>query len=209
METIKIGIVEDDPQWQKLLSNFLNSHEDFQVVWVAAEKDTAVNIVRNTEKVTDVIIMDLNLSSSERDGINATFEICSQNNIKVIVLTSCSEGQMIRDAFTAGAINYIVKENIKELPNAIRLTNLGSSPIEELLSEYKYLKKEYLLKQLTPSERKLFDLLEKGKSKNEIIEILYKTENTVKSQINSILKKLNAKNGKDAIEKVRRKGIKE
>jgi NarL family two-component system response regulator LiaR len=208
MSCIKIGIVEDDPQWQKILSNFLNAQDDFQVIWVASEKDTAISLARETKKDIDVILMDLNLSFNERDGIYATFEICSNNDIKIIVLTSYAEGQTIRDAFTAGAVNYIVKENLKDLPNAIRSAIKGKSPIEELLSEYKDLKKELLLKQLTRSERKVFDLLEKGKSKTEIIEMLYKTENTVKSQINSILKKLNAKTSKDAIEKVKRKGIK-
>lgn len=207
MSIIKIGIVEDDPHWQKILSNYLNAYDDFQVVWIASEKDTAISFARETEKGTDVILMDLNLSFNKRDGIYATFEICSNNDIKIIILTSYDEGQIIRDAFTAGAVNYIVKENIKELPNAIRSAVEGKSPIEELLVEYKDLKKELLLKQLTRSERKLFDLLEIGKSKTEIIEMLYKSENTVKSQINSILKKLNAKSSKDAIEKVRRKGI--
>lgn len=207
MSIIKIGIVEDDAQWQKILSNYLNAYDDFQVVWIASEKDTAIRLARETEKNTDVIIMDINLSFDERDGIYATFEICSNKDTKIIVLTSYDEGQIIRDAFTAGAVNYILKENIKELPEAIRSTLNGKTPIEELLKEYKDLKKEALLKQLTRSERKLFDLLEKGKSKAEITKILYKTENTVKSQINSILKKLNAKTSKDAVEKVRRKGI--
>jgi len=208
MSIIKIGIVEDDPHWQKILSNFLNTQDDFQVIWIASEKNTAISLAREMEKNTDVILMDLNLSFNQHDGIYATLEICSKNNVKIIILTSYTEGQIIRDAFTAGAVNYIAKENLKDLPNAIRSTIKGKSPIEELLTEYKDLKKELLLKQLTRSERKLFDLLEKGKTKTEIIEMLYKTENTVKSQINSILKKLNAKTSKDAIEKVRRKGIK-
>ncbi len=207
MSIIKIGIVEDDPHWQKILSNFLNAYDDFQVVWITSEKDTAISLARETKKNTDVIIMDLNLSSNERDGIYATYEICSKNDIKVIVLTSYVEGQVIRDAFTAGAVNYILKENLKELPVAILSTVNGKSPIEEVLTEYKEIKKELLLKQLTRSERTLFDLLEKGINKTEIGKLLFKTENTVKSQINSILKKLNAKTGKDAIEKVRKKGI--
>lgn len=207
MSIIKIGIVEDDPHWQKILSNFLNAYDDFQVVWITSEKDTAISLARETKKTTDVIIMDLNLSFNERDGIYATYEICSKNDIKVIVLTSYVEGQVIRDAFTAGAVNYILKENLKELPVAILSTVKGKSPIEEVLTEYKEIKKELLLKQLTRSERTLFDLLEKGINKAEIGKLLFKTENTVKSQINSILKKLNAKTGKDAIEKVRKKGI--
>ncbi len=207
MDIIRIGIVEDDLQWQKILSNFLNAHEDFQVIWVASQRDTAVSLAKETKDTTDIILMDLNLSNSEREGIDAILDICNQNNVKIIVLSSYSDGESIRDAFTAGAVNYILKENFKDIPSAIRTSISGKSPFEEVLKEYSHFKKESLLNNLTQSERELFDLIEDGKSQNEIVELLHKTESTVKSQINSILKKLKVKNSKHAVEKVKRRGL--
>lgn len=207
VDIIRIGIVEDDLQWQKILSNFLNAHEDFQVIWVASQRDTAVSLAKETKDTTDIILMDLNLSNSEREGIDAILDICNQNNVKIIVLSSYSDGESIRDAFTAGAVNYILKENFKDIPSAIRTSISGKSPFEEVLKEYSHFKKESLLNNLTQSERELFDLIEDGKSQNEIVELLHKTESTVKSQINSILKKLKVKNSKHAVEKVKRRGL--
>jgi DNA-binding NarL/FixJ family response regulator len=207
VDIIRIGIVEDDLHWQKLLSNYLNTLEDFQVIWVASQRDIAVSLANDTKDITDIILMDLNLSSSERDGINAIWDICQQSNVKIIVLSSYSDGVSIRDAFTAGAINYILKENFKDIPIAIRSSFYGKSPLEEVLGEYKQFKEESLLKKLTPSEREIFELIKSGKSQNEITRLLYKTESTVKSQVNSILKKLKVKSSKHAIEKVKRRGL--
>lgn len=207
MDIIKIGIVEDDTHWQKILSNFLNFYDYFQVVWIASQRDLAVKLAEETRNNTDVILMDLNLSGDKWEGIYATYDICQKINTKIIILSSFSDGNLIKDAFAAGAVNYILKENFKQLPDAIMMTIKGKSPVEELLSEYKNLKKEQLLKVLTQSEREVFNLLEKGKSQKDIYKLLFKTESTIKGQINSILKKLKAQNTKDAIEIVRRLGI--
>lgn len=207
MNIIRIGIVEDDFGWQKILSNFLNAYNDLQVVWIASQKDMAVSLARETEKNTDIILMDLNLSSNERDGINATFDIGKNSNVKIIIISSYNEDKLIRDAFTAGAVNYILKENFREIPNAIRASVNGKSPIENILKEYKALKKENVLRELTQSEREIFNLLENGNTPPKIIKTLHKTESTIKSHINSILKKLDSKSSKQAIEKAKRMGV--
>ncbi|TYQ14555.1 UNVERIFIED_CONTAM: LuxR family two component transcriptional regulator [Acetivibrio alkalicellulosi] len=207
MDIFRIGIVEDDVQWQKILSNYLNSYDDFQVIWVASQKDMAVNLLKETKETTDIIIMDIHLNSNKRDGIFATFDMCQQFDGKIIVLSAYSDGEIIRDAFSAGAVNYILKENYNEIPNAIRSALKGKTPIEEVLSEYKELKKESILNVLSPSEREAFQYLEEGKTISEISKLLHKTTSTIKSQVSSILKKLNVKTVKYAIEKVNKKGI--
>ncbi len=69
------------------------------------------------------------------------------------------------------------------------------------------MKREEALRNLTPAEREVFELLNDGYTHTQIETKLYKTESTLKNQINKMLKKLGVKSGKEAVEKIRRKGI--
>lgn len=117
------------------------------------------------------------------------------------------DDEIITDSFTAGAVNYISKENYEEIPNAIRAAFHNDSPIEVLLGEYSKLKRNEQLKDLSSSEKQVFDLLEQGYSKARIESTLFKTANTVKSQVRQILRKLGVSNSKEAVFKVKTKGL--
>ncbi|HEY9060738.1 MAG TPA: LuxR C-terminal-related transcriptional regulator [Pseudobacteroides sp.] len=79
---------------------------------------------------------------------------------------------------------------------------------EIVLDEYKKYKRDEQLKDLTNSEKEVFSYLEKGYSYSQIQETLYKSRNTVKTQIRSILSKMKVKTYKDAVKKVKTGGLK-
>jgi len=76
-----------------------------------------------------------------------------------------------------------------------------------LLHEYSRLKKEEQMSDLTVAEKEVFELLSVGYTKPEIEAKLFKTDNTVKSQVKRILQKLGVKSSKDAVVKVKSGGI--
>ena len=123
------------------------------------------------------------------------------------MLTSLGDEQVITQSFTAGAVNYIEKSKFKELPAAIRSAVLHPGSMDVLLKEFARLKREEQLRGLTPAEREVFDLLDEGYTHSQMEKKLFKTESTLKNQINKILKKLGVRSSKEAVEKVRRKGI--
>lgn len=205
MNKIKVAIVEDDLGWLKAMTSFLNKENDILVAGTATNREDAVNLARTT--LFDVIIMDINLNENKRDGILAAVEILQLVNVKIIMLTSLKEDQIVLESFTAGAVNYISKEKYLEIPNAIRTAYNSDSPIEILLNEFSKLKRDEQLKDLTQSEKQVYDLLEKGYTKSRIETELYKTANTVKSQIKQILKKLGVTSSKEAVMKVKTKGL--
>lgn len=207
METIKIGIVEDDSAWIKIISSYLNNENDILVGWAASNKEDAVKMALNFD--VDVILMDISLGSNDCNGITATFEICQKKNVKIIMLTSHEDETLIRNSFTAGAVNYILKSEYSNLANSIRSTHFNHSPIEAILKEYNMLKEEKELKVLTPAERAIYDMIEKGYTQLEIQEKLFKSEHTLKNQINAILKKIGTKTCKEAIRKVKMRGMPE
>jgi NarL family two-component system response regulator LiaR len=151
--------------------------------------------------------MDINLTENKRDGILAAVEILQSVKVKIIMLTSLKEDEIITDSFTAGALNFISKEKYVEIPNAIRAAFINDSPLEVLLAEFSKLKRDEQLKELSDSEKQVYDLLEKGYTKSGIESELYKTANTVKSQVKKILRKLGVSSSKEAVFKVKTRGL--
>jgi NarL family two-component system response regulator LiaR len=203
---IKIIIVDDEVNWLKAMSQFLNKEEDMIVVGTASNKEEALRLVHKPG--VDLMLMNINLTQNNLDGIHLAKEILNFCNIKIIMLTCLEEEKVIIDSYTAGAVNFVAKTDYKEIPQVIRSAVHKTSPFEILLKEYLRLKEEEQLKTLTPVEREIYDLLAKNYSRKKIADFLYKTESTIKKQIKSILKKLGASNREEAIKKVKNRGLK-
>ena len=206
MNRIQIFLVEDDPDWIKSMTVFLNAQEDMIVVGTAESSEQAIAMAQILS--FDIVLMDIQLTAGRLDGIYTAAEILERKpQAKAIMLTSLGDEQVITQSFTAGAVNYIEKSKFKELPAAIRSAVLHPGSMEVLLKEFARLKREEQLRGLTPAEREVFDLLDEGYTHSQMEKKLYKTESTLKNQINKILKKLGVRNSREAVEKVRRKGI--
>ncbi|HEX9060958.1 MAG TPA: response regulator transcription factor [Clostridia bacterium] len=205
MEKIKVLIVEDDPFWINIVLEQIKNSTCIDMIGVANNKEEAVRIALNTK--VDVIIMDINLSCSRYDGIYAAAEILEKKEVKIIMLTCLEDEEVIIGAFTAGAINYITKDNYKEIENAIYKTINYGSPIEVLLKDYNRLKEEEQLKPLTPSEQEVLKLLEKGYTQTQIANILYVTKNTLKKHVTRILNKFGVSSSSQAVRKLKTKGM--
>lgn len=206
MNRIQIFLVEDDPDWVKSMTVFLNAQEDMIVVGTAESPEQAIAMAQIL--FYDIVLMDIQLTAGRLDGIYTAAEILERKpQAKVIMLTSLGDELVIMQSFTAGAVNYIEKPRFKELPAAIRSAVLHPGSMEVLLKEFARLKREEQLRGLTPAEREVFDLLDEGYTHSQMEQKLFKTESTLKNQINKILKKLGVRSSKEAVEKVRRKGI--
>ncbi|SEK34545.1 two component transcriptional regulator, LuxR family [Paenibacillus sp. cl141a] len=206
MNRIHVFLVEDDPDWIKSMTVFLNAQEDMIVVGAAESPEQAIAMAQVLS--FDIVLMDIQLTAGRLDGIYAAAEILERKpEAKVIMLTSLDDELVITQSYTAGAVNYIEKSNFEELPAAIRSAVRQPGSMEVLLKEFARLKREEQLRSLTPAEREVFDLLDEGYTHSQMEKKLFKTESTLKNQINKILKKLGVRSSREAVEKVRRKGI--
>lgn len=201
MGKIKIIIVDDDVDWLKKFSGFLNTEPDLHVIGTVTNKDNAEDFIKSTD--ADIILMDLNLGNNPYEGIEITKKISDIKPVKVIIVSSYTVDELISNAFEVGAVHYFPKTYYKDIPNAIRLTYQNASPVEILLKNYFTLKRESVLNSLTPAEKRVFSYIEQGISPREIAERLNKTVGTIKLQVNSILKKMDSKTMKQAIQKYR------
>jgi DNA-binding NarL/FixJ family response regulator len=200
MSKIRVALVEDEINWLKMMTNYLNKDDSIIVVGTATNKEDAINLARLID--IDILIMDINLSGNKSDGILAALEIMQFTKIKIIMLTSLNNEELITDSFAIGAVNYISKSDYREIPNAIHDAYKNSSPFQVLIKDYCRLKSEEHLNFLTPAEKEIFKLLEQGYSKSQIEKELYKSPNTLKTQIKGILSKLGVVNCKEAVKKV-------
>ncbi|MFP7176284.1 response regulator [Priestia filamentosa] len=189
---IKLMVVEDDPVWMKCVCEYVEKEEDITVVKQAYTKEQAIQI--NNEQV-DIVLMDLSLTRDEADlsGIAVARELYSKGIKKIIMLTSWEETDAILESFDIGAINYVTKTSYRDIPKAVRDAYEGKVSLHSDVSPIlvKELKKERKIKVLTPTERDVYELKEKGLSRKQIAEKLYKSVETVKKQLKIIRSKIN------------------
>ncbi|GIP54502.1 MULTISPECIES: response regulator transcription factor [Paenibacillus] len=189
MERIRVMLVEDDSFWRDHISGDLADEPDIQVAGVAATKEEAIELASKQD--LDVILMDINLTGNNLDGLDAAEQILHQErnrSVKIIMLTSITEAEVIMKSFRLGAMNYINKSSYRDILNAIREANSGRASIHP--DAARAMRSEVQLMELSPTEREVFELRRSGMSKREISERLHKSTNTIKTQLRSIKNKL-------------------
>jgi len=188
MSRIRVYFVEDDPFWQKRLSADLQSEEDLEVIGYASSREEALEAAAGLE--FDVVLMDVNLSGHRLDGLEAAKEILAMkgNRCKVIMLTSLDDREIIIKAFMNGALNFINKSSYKDIVTAIRDVHQGKYTIHS--DAALEVIREIQLSMLTPAEKEIYNLRRRGLSKSQIAQQLYKSINTIKTQLRSIKNKI-------------------
>ncbi|WP_168123449.1 response regulator transcription factor [Paenibacillus sp. HB172176] len=203
---IQILLVEDDPVWRTMLTKFINNEENLQVTHTAGTKEEALSFCACNK--FDIVLMDINLTHSNLDGIQAILELSlTENQAKIIALTSLEDEKVIIDTFTAGAIHYVSKHDFRKIPDTIRGVMASRSPQEIILNEYLRLKKDEQYGKLTAAEQQIVALSEKGAGRAQIKDKLGKSEGTLKNQITSILHKFKARTMKDAVRTIKSRGL--
>lgn len=191
MGLIRVMLVEDDPFWRDHISADLADESDIEMSAVAATKEEAIE--KSLQTPVDVVLMDINLSGNNLDGLEAAEQIIRNyqqvaHSVKVIMLTSITEAEVVMKSFRLGAMNYINKSSYQDIVHAIREAYNDRAAIHS--DAAKIMRNEVQLMELSPTEREVFDLRKDGLSKREISERLHKSTNTIKTQLRSIKQKL-------------------
>jgi NarL family two-component system response regulator LiaR len=203
MNEIKVALVDDDSGWIKAMISFLNNEDDMRVVGTAVNPDDSIALAKTID--IDVFLIDVDLGINRLNGIKVAAKIMEISECKIVILTCLKDEDIVTDAFAVGVVQFVSKENFLEIPKVIReVYNNFFSPTQILAKNYFRLKQDELLKELTPKEREIYDLLANGHSRNDIATKLVITNNTLKSQIKSIFKKLQVHSCKEAVNKIKK-----
>lgn len=188
---IRVLIVDDHAVVRGGLSKFLQVHKDLELVGEAENGAEAVRLTRQLQP--NVVLMDLKMP--EMDGVAATREIRSKHpSVRVIVLTSFAEDNMVQGALQAGATGYLLK-NVSgaELATAIRAAHAGRMTLSSEATEVLVHAAAHPIvpaDELTEREREVLGLMVDGLSNQEIADRLFLSLGTVKFHAGNIYSKL-------------------
>jgi NarL family two-component system response regulator LiaR len=162
----------------------------------------------------DVLVMDIVMP--ELDGVAATRQIVKELPDQVVVLlTSADEDDMGMLGLRAGAAGFLTKDlDIGVLPRALRGALAGEAVISRRMGmrlvEHLRTAPEGtsglrpVKSPLTPREWEVADLLCDGRSTDDIAGILVLSTETVRSHVKNILRKLDVRSRREAVEVVQR-----
>ncbi|MEU0110127.1 response regulator transcription factor [Streptomyces sp. NPDC006251] len=202
--TIRVLLADDQALLRGTFRLLIDAQPDMDVVAEASNGREAAQLARSER--ADVVVMDIRMP--EVNGIEATRLIAQDEDlagVKVLVLTTFEEDDLVIEALRAGASGFLGKGvEPAQLLEAVRLVAAGEallSPaatkglISRVLAQPSPgdLADATRLAALTPREREVLTLVGSGLANDEIAERLFVTPVTVKTHANRAMAKLGAR----------------
>jgi DNA-binding NarL/FixJ family response regulator len=191
----RVVVVEDHPIFREGVVQCLDAEPDFAVVgtWATGAIDAAA-IAR---LAPDLVLMDVELP--EVSGIEATRALREAlPDIRVVMLTAYADGELLFEAMQAGAVGYLLKHvPAPELVRSLRALAAGEHVLtpdlaSRFLREFRTRQttRRPRLPQLSAREEEVLKLLATGETNRQIARRLFVSDETIKSHVAAILRKL-------------------
>ena len=205
--SLRILIAEDHTLVSQGLEVMLSMAEDIELVAVVDTGDKAVETA--TSQNVDVVLMDVNLGQS-LNGLEATRRIKeSSPETKVLVLTMFTDPGTVAEAVKAGADGYLSKGSSGEnVVRAIRDVAEGRSVLDPNVTEGIFGRiSGGGAKALSDRELTVLQELSHGRSTREVAENIHVSEETVKTYLKQIFRKLGVHDRTEAVAEAFRRGL--
>ena len=187
---IRVALVDDHTIVRRGVRAYLQAQQDIAIVGEAATGEAAITQAPNWQ--ADVILMDIHMPGGI-DGIEMTRRLKALlPNTQIVILSSFGDDARLIGAMRAGAITYVQKEAEPEvLLNAVRQAAQGQAALEpELMRRLMQAKDLRYQDVLTEREMDVLRSVADGLTNAEIAARLTIGEETVKTHLSSILRKL-------------------
>ena len=180
-----------------------------EVVAEATDGEQAVRLARREHP--DVVLMDIRMPNL--DGIAATAMLAGpgvMDPLRVVILTTYDLDEYVFDALAAGASGFLLKDVPPEdLIHGVQVVASGDgllapSVTRRLIAEFAQGRRTHKPvplpgPSLTPRELEVLELLARGKSNAEIAQMLFVSDNTVKTHVTHVLDKLGLRDRVQAV----------
>jgi DNA-binding NarL/FixJ family response regulator len=198
---IRVLIVDDHAMVRRGMRDFLDLHDDLEVVGEASDGDGALEATAALRP--DVVVMDLLMPGL--DGIAATAELKVRHpSIEVVAITSFIEEDRITAAIEAGASGFLLKDAEADgLAAAIRAAHAGEVYLDPAVAGIVARRMRAgasrrasgqdgaaSVDRLTGRERDVMACLARGLSNQAIATELGMAERTARTHVSNILAKL-------------------
>jgi len=200
----RIIIVDDHEVVRLGLKSILERYPQYEVI---SEAKNAREAVQQAGKLKpDIVLMDIRLPGLS--GISACEEIKERYpDIKVIMLTSYAEDDMLFSAIKAGASGYVLKQIDSEgLVKSIEAVSRGEASLDPAVTQRVFQEVRKAVREeesssfaeLSQQEKMVLKLVSEGKTNREIAQLLFLGEGTARNYVSSILSKLGVNNRAEA-----------
>lgn len=204
MNKYRVLLVDDHEVVRLGLKSLLEQHEQFDVVGEAATaKEAFEQVVRLRP---DIVLMDIRLPGMS--GIEACEEITNNHpEVRVVMLTSYAEDEMLFSAIRAGASGYVLKQiGAADLVRALEAVGRGEALLDPAVTQRVFQEVRRAVREeeasafanLSQQEKHVLLLVSEGKTNREIAKSLFLGEGTVRNYVSSILSKLGVSNRAEA-----------
>lgn len=188
---IRILLVDDHAVVREGLRGLLEQQESMQVVGEAGDGLAALEHLATDRP--DVVVLDMKMPGpSAVETIAAIKRLAT--DVRILVFTSYAEDSQVRDALSAGATGYLLKDALRDdLIRAVREVAAGRAWLHpqaqrQMLDWMR--RPPSPIDSLTARERSVLALLAQGMSNKQIARQLDLTEGTVKGYVSQVLDKL-------------------
>ncbi|MFI6521923.1 response regulator [Spirillospora sp. NPDC050679] len=208
MSGIGVVVVDDLEVVRAGFAALLDTQPDLAVTGTAADGAEAVRLCgRRDGRRPDVVLMDVRMPVM--DGIEATRRITRAPDApRVLMLTTFDLDEHVYDALVAGASGFLLKDVTAErLFDAVRVVAAGEALLapnvtRRLIGEFARLRPRPpspVLSALTPRETDVLRLVAEGLTNAEIAARLVVGEETVKTHVSRLLRKLGLRDRVQAV----------
>jgi DNA-binding NarL/FixJ family response regulator len=213
-ELVRIVVADDHEVVRAGFAELLDTRPDFAVVGTADDGAAAVRLCH--ELRPDVVLMDVRMPGM--DGIEATRRLSDSGEYRprVIILTTFDLDEYVYEALRAGASGFLLKDVTAErLFDAVRVVADGEALLapgitRRLIGEFAAQRRGSSvdaavalgaagLGTLTPRETQVLRLVAEGLSNAEIAARLVVNEETVKTHVSRVLRKLGLRDRTQAV----------
>ena len=212
-ETIKILIIEDNPQYTQSLQTMISVSEQMEFIASYDSGEAYLeSLSENSAEVVDIVLLDLNLPG--KSGLQLIPIIRKEMpKVNILVLTQNNNYHTTIEAIRLGVAGYLLKDSpIASIRESIRELHQGHSIIDPQLSKIvlKTLSGNTDLDDeniLTKRELQVLELLAMGYVKKEVADRMDVSYRTVSQYTENIYKKLQVANVAAAVAAAIRKGM--
>ena len=214
-EPIRLVLVDDHLLVREGMQGMLASHDELKIVGMAATGEEAREVLAGVE--CDVILLDINLRGES--GLDLCRKLLEDDpDLVIVCLTVHEEEHYLFEALRAGARGFLLKRvTPTSLLTAMRGVLDGETVVDPILSgkvtkivaasEEKGLFWPGVQYGVTRREYEVLQLASEGFSNREMAERLFVSEETIKSHLKSLYRKLSVSDRTEAVSLALREGL--